>query len=209
MATLATLRSRIADAINRTDLNTQIDRAINKAIEYYYSKEEFWFQETSASFSTIIDQESYDTTDGIPSDIADIELATITITSTNIRRLIKRTFEWIRDTNEGMSGGDPSDYAWYKNKIYFYLIPNTVKTITLYYKKSYAELSGDSDTNDYTSYAQDLIEARARYYIYDEILKDLQSADRSKIAEVDALNALRERSAKFTLFSGKVEATIF
>lgn len=191
MSTLATMRSRIADYVNRADINSQITTEINRAIEHYYNQESFWFTETTGTFSTVASQESYGTADGLPSDIQDIYYASIVVTSTNYQELTQRSINWIEETNIGRATGTPSDWAWYQNKIYLYLIPNAVLTINLYYRKSYSALSADSDTNDFTTYAEDLIEAHASAAIYEGLLKDFDSADRSKLKAQTALMALR------------------
>jgi hypothetical protein len=208
MSTLAQMRSRIADAINRTDLNTQIDLAINRAIQHYYNAERFWFQETSGTFSTIANQEAYGTADGIPSDIDTIDEVKITLASTNIQPLVRRSFDWIIAMNQGQATGDPTDYSWYQNKIYLYLIPNQVRTVTLYYTKTYTALSGDSDTNDYTTYVEDLIEARAQSKLYDEILGNVDSAQRAKTRELESLAALRARTGNMVMM-GQIVPTQF
>jgi len=209
MSTLVQMRSRIADDLNRSDLNTQIDLAINRAIEYYYNKERFWFNETSGTFATIANQEAYGTADGIPSDIAEIDYMQITLSSTNKPDLDERTFNWIQDRNVGRATGDPTDFAWYQNKIYLYLIPNQVRTITVFYKKTYADLSLDADTNDYTAYAEDLIEARATAWLNKRVLKDYESSSINERDEADALSALRERTSTMIGGTGQIQATDF
>lgn len=208
MSTLAQMRTRIADYLNRSDLNTQIDLAINRAIEHYFNKERFWFQEATGTFSTIANQEAYGTADGIPSDIGEIDEVRLTLSATNLQPLDRQTFDWLVHMNQGQATGDPTDYAWYQNQFYFYLIPNQVRTITVFYKKTYADLSGDSDTNDYTAYAEDLIEAHACWRLYSYILKDLQSASESRNAEAMALEALRARTGAMTA-TGALQATQF
>lgn len=196
MSTLAQMRSRIADDLNRSDLNVQIDKSINRAISFY-EKEEFWFRETTSTFSTIINQEGYGTADSLPSDILEIDYAKLILSSTVHQELEKRPFAYIQQLNAGRATGDPTDYAWYQNKLYLYLIPNSVKTITLFYRKSYSVLSADSDTNDFTVYAEDLIEARASWWIYSRILKDYDAANIAKAEENEVLQALREKSRQY------------
>jgi hypothetical protein len=207
-STLASMRTRIADHINRTDLNSNITDAINRAIRFYYDLEEFWFTETSGTFSTVASQEAYGTADSIPSDINNIDYVKITISSTNHQILTPRTFDWIQSMNQGRSTGDPTDYAWYQNKFYFYLIPNSVKTITVFYTKTYTDLSADADTNDFLTYAEDLIEARAKWWICSEIIDNEKKAAKSKALETEALIALRTKSDKKKA-TNKIEPTCF
>ncbi len=208
MSTLAQMRSRIADDLLRSDLNTQIDKAINRAIEYYYKKEKFWFNQTTGTFATIASQEAYGTADGIPSDILEIDYMQIAFTTTNKPELIPRTYQDLKRRNEGNSTGNPEDYAWYQNKIYLHLIPSTVWTVTVSYRKSYAAMTVDADTNDFTTNAEDLIEARASWWLYSRVLKDYDAATVAKQEEIDSLSALRARTEGIT-GTGEVYPTGF
>jgi hypothetical protein len=195
MSTYLQMKNKIANYLNRSDLSTEIGDAINRAIEFYES-ERFYFQETSGTFSTVANQESY-TTSSIPTDIREIDIATITLSSSTILTLTKRSFDWIREKNVGASTGTPENYAWYNNKIWLYTIPNQVWTITLYYKKSYTALSNDSDTNDWTTKAEDLIENHAMWQIYDQVLKDSEQADKCMMrVEKFFLPALKKKTSQ-------------
>lgn len=190
-STLATMRSRIADSINRTDLNSQIDREINRAIQYYANKKNLWFTETTGTFSTVANQETYTSSDAaFIANIQEIYYMKLILASTNHQELEPRSIEWIQEMNVGRATGYPSDYALFENKIYLYLIPNAVNTITIYYSKTYADLSLDADTNDFLSYAEDLIESRATWGILYKILKNYDAAGITKAAEIDYLSAL-------------------
>lgn len=208
MSTLATMRARIANDINRTDLNTQIDLGINRAILYYQKSVRFWFNETTSTFATVASQESYGTADGLPSDIQEIDIAKITLASSNIPELIRRTYKYIQDKNIGNFVAPPSDYAFYTEKIWLYPIPDSIYTITLSYLKSYATLSNDGDSNDFTDNAEDLIEARARAWIYRRLLMNYDAAREAESEERDALLALRTLTTRLS-HSGYVRSTDF
>lgn len=208
MSTFLQMRNRIANYINRSDLTTEINDAITRAIEFY-EKERFYFQETTGSFSTIANQESYGTADGIPTDIKEIDQVIITLSSTNKPPIIPRTYDYIKNVNIGQSTGDPIDWAWYASKFWFYPIPDSVKTITLSYKKSYTALSADADTNDWTTKAEDLIENHALFTVYSQVIKDKEEADSAMNRVTNLyLPALRAKSNQLQS-SGMVSATSF
>lgn len=196
MSTLAQMRSRIADDLDRTDLSTQIDKAINRAIEYY-EKERFWFNEKIATFTTVASQKNYSSSDGIPTDILEIDYVEVTINGRE-DKLIRRTYDWIRELIGFDGTGYPTDYCYYQENFYFYLIPNGAYTITVSYQQKYSgtQLSSDSDTNDFLSYAEDLIEARARAWLYARVIKDVDQAQIAKAEENEAIAALREKTRK-------------
>jgi hypothetical protein len=198
------MRSRIEDDLDRTDLSTQITKAINRAIEYYES-ERFWFSEKVGTFVTIANQSNYGTADGAPSDIAEIDYVEITLSGKEYP-LTDRSYTYIKDRIGADVTGEPSDFAYYQEKFYFYPIPNAVRTITISYQQKYAELSADGDTNDFTTDAEDLIEARARWWIYSRIIKDQEQANIAKAEEADALQNLRIKTEKLT---GVITSTSF
>jgi hypothetical protein len=195
MSTFAQMKTRIADDIKRSDLTTQIGVAINRAIEFY-EKERFFFNETSGTFSTVANQESYGSADSIPSTIAEIDEVTLTQSSTNIFPLDKTSFGSIRGLNSGgtTSTGVPLDYAYYMEKFWLSPIPNGIYTVTVYFKKNYAQLSADGDTNDFTEEAEDLIEARARWWLYKRVIRNKEEAAEAKFEEIEALASLQSKT---------------
>lgn len=206
MSTFLEMQQRIADDLNRTDLTTQIKKAITRAI-LYYQKEPFWFKETSATFSTVANQKAYSTTDTSITDISRIHLVEATINSANYE-LDAHDIKWVESKNPNNAIGVPTDYAWWQSKFYIYLVPNAIYTITIWYTKLYTALSADSDANDWTVYAEDLIEARARAWIYARILKDADNAIIAKQEENESLAALREISEGY-IPQGRVPPTQF
>jgi hypothetical protein len=204
--TLSTMRSRIADDLNRSDLSTQIDKAINRAITFY-EKEHFWFNESVDTFATVASQSSYGTSDGVASDIAEIIYMEIAIGTQNWS-LNPKSYHYIR----GMIGmgyaGDPYNYAINQQKIWVYPIPSQVRTITITYQSRQAELTSDSDTNNFLTYAEDLIESRARGWLYGHVIKDQSLANISYQEEKEALDALRTKTGKL-LSTGFIEPTQF
>lgn len=210
MSTLAQMRSTIADKLNRTDLNSQITTEINRAIEHYYNSERFWFNETTGTFSTVASQESYTSSDAaFIANIREIDYVKITLSSTNHQPLTLRTFQELQIQNQGRSTGQPTDYAWYQSSFYLYLIPNNIWTITVFYTKTYSDLSADADTNDYTAYAEDLIEAHVMAAMYDDYLFDPAKADRMRIKRDTALQALRSRTSAADISTNQIQPTAF
>jgi len=207
MSTLAAMVAEIATEINRTDLNTQITLAINRAILYYSRDQRFWFNETTGTFVTVANQQSYGTADGTPTDILDIDLVRIAVASTDNPVLQKRTYQQIQTWNLSNIAGEPAYYAYYQNKFWLYPLPAQVYTITVSYAKSYATLSG-SQNNDFTDNAEDLIEARAMWWVYKRLLRNYAAAADMKQEELDALEALQSQTTRLVK-SGRLVATDF
>lgn len=195
MATFEDMRARIADDLNRTDLTTQIQKAINRAIEHY-EKERFWFNENVWSFSCSSATEQVAFSAANTTDLKEIDKVTITRNSSDIYPLDRITYQELRDTaTTGVTHTNvPVDYSIFKNTWFFYPVPDQNYVIHAYGQKSYATLSASADTNDFTTDAEDLIEARARWWLYAHILKDAGQAAVAKATEMEALSALREKT---------------
>ena len=198
MSTFLQMQQRIADDINRTDLTTQIKKAVNRAIEFYAKTARFWFNEKTATFATVASQFNYGSADGIPTDMREIDYVKIALSSTNNVPLIPRTYDYVQTANVGNLTGTPADYAYYKENFWLYPVPAAVYTITVSYAKSYAELILDADTNDFTEEAEDLIEARAEWWLYKRVIKDYDAATIAKSEEQEALIALLAETARIT-----------
>ena len=209
MSDLQTMRARIADYINRSDLNTQIDLEINRAIEHYAKKNRFWFNETTGTFNTVSGQLIYTSSDSIPSIIREIDFVKIAlVATTNNIELTEKSYEWIQHQVVNTSStGTPAHYAYYKENFYIYPIPGAVYTITVSYVKGYAALTA-AQSNDFTTNAEDLIEARAMRMVYDFLLKNEKMADRCAIKEAEELVNLQGETQRL-IATGKVNPTSF
>lgn len=205
MTTFATLTANVADYINRTDLNTQIGTAVNRAIQYYANNQRFWFNETISTFNTVAGQLIYTSADAIPTLITEIDYVKIALSPSLNIELVPRTYKYIQDrVVSTIVTSFPSDYAYYKQNFYVYPIAAAVYPITVSYTKSYVDLSAGSDANDFTNNGQDLIEARACWWIYSRILKNTESAALSKADETEAFLSLQAETIRIT-GSGKTK----
>lgn len=208
MSTFADMTSRIADDINRSDLTTQIGLAINRAIDFYAKKYRFWFNEATATFNTVASQVNYTSTDTSITRIREIDFVKITINSSNTYELRPVTYmELQRDYSNTTITGQPMEYAYYKENFYLYDPPDAAYTITVSYVKDYADLSGSQD-NDFTTNAEDLIEARASWWVYTRLVKDYDAAAIAKQEEKEALESLIKETNRVKA-TGRTVATCF
>lgn len=178
MTTYGTMVDRIEDEIADTsgNLETQIQRAIKSAIAHY-QRRRFYFNEKVATFSTVAAQQWYSSSDlsDIPN-IVEIDRMAITIGSTNYP-LNARSQQWIEDMYVGTSDtGDLTDYAYYRQQIRLYPIPTAVRTITLSYVYQPSALSASTDSNVWTTDAEELIRQRAKAVLKVDVLNDDRAA---------------------------------
>lgn len=192
MSTYTQLQSRIADDINRTDLTTQIAQCILLAIQHYKS-ERMWFNETNTTLTATASQ-AYVTA---PTDIVLIDHFYITISGVNIELVpaaIQDIIEYRPSTN-----GRPLAFSYYQNRFELDRKSDSTYSMPLYYVKELAALSAASDSNGWTTDAEDLVVFHAEKKIYANVIKDQGKAAVAQAQEMAALGALRAlRNARTT-----------
>lgn len=190
MSTFGALKTRVADEINRSDLTSQVESAITRAIEFY-ADERFEFNEGRSSVTLTADNQYVDQ----PSGLRKIDCVYATVGGYTYD-MTKREFD-VLEYWHGASNtkGQPLDYAVRKGQLRIYPTPNQAYVLTVTGIYDEPALSADTDTNDWcTGIAQDLIVARAKYTISRDITYDTEVATNSLIAEREALKRLRAES---------------
>ena len=208
MATFEEMQTRIADDLNRplADFTTQIKKAINRAVEFY-EKERFWFNENVWSFSASSGIEHVAFSAAVTTDLKEIDEVTLTRSATDIYpmdAILYSDFRKLATSGTSNSQGAPFEYALFRNTWFFYPIPDQNYTVHVYGQRGYATLSASGDTNDFTAEAEDLIEARARWWLYQRVLKDVANASLAKAEEAEALSSLREKTVNL-ISTGRIK----
>lgn len=158
MATLAQIRARIARKLkdsNYTDLSAStIDDEINRTIRFYQNHE-FWFN-TDVDVITLTAN-----TQAIPSIPSDLVYpgqiyGFLVIDGNSKYPLTHLPIDEFKALDEDQIG--LPRYWTFQDGSYLLLpTPDSAYTLNLNYIKSYADLSNDSDTNDFTNNVEDLI----------------------------------------------------
>lgn len=191
---LTTLKARIAGELNRDDLTSEIAAAITTAISYYRSKR-FEFNELTASFNTVADQESYASGDtGFPTDLGQLDTARITVSGVRdpLRPIGYGTLQELSSTTTAT--GVPSAYAWYGQKLYLYPIPDDAYAVLLSYQQREAAPANDADTSSvWTNQAEALIRHCAKKLVRRDKMQD-PGYVLSYEAEREALSVLMSES---------------
>lgn len=154
------LKSRLADELNRTDLTSQIALEIQSAIAHYESQR-FWFNEGQSLSST---SSTGDPRISLPTDFLEAIRIEITISGLQepLYRLEWNEFSDLGGGDTGLSSGVPSCFSINSNEIWLYPRPNGNYIVTLTYAKQLTTLSGDTDTNSWMTDGEELIRHRAR-----------------------------------------------
>lgn len=104
------------------------------------------------------------------------------------------------------SGGWPSQFAYYQDRLWLYPAPNAVFALFLTYIQRLTTLSGNSDNNGWTNYAEPLIRSRAKWDIFNNLLHIPDLGKVAKMEEMDTLSMLdAEREQRNT--TGYVRAS--
>lgn len=213
MATFADLKTRIADELHRTDLTSQISKAVLSAVQFY-AVHRFTGNEKRGTITTIDGTRFYDTSTAspgtLPTDIADIDSIVCTVSGGDYM-LEKVPYEELEDTDPGttLNTGDPIKWAWYANKLRLYPTPNAARVLTLSYQTILTALSADGDTNFWTNdLGEQLIRARAKKDIAANVLHNDALAAKMDLLEREALSQLRKHTNKLA-GSGRIRATDF
>lgn len=207
MSTFFQMQQNIEGYLLRTDINSYVQLAINRAIAKY-SKKRWWFDEATYDWITVQGVWFYGTADGIPDDIRQIDYFRITV-NTVYYNVIQRDIQFIIDANVNNNQGQPTDWAWYDKSIYFYPVPQDEYPIRLFYQKNYAPLVFPSDSNDFTTIpeAEDLIEAEALRWLYKRVILDAEKAAEYEKEAFDCKETLDSINESMTGINGSIKAT--
>lgn len=194
MSTLAQLKARIADEVNRTNLSSQIADAVLEAI-YDCQSRRFRFNQVRDTFSTVAGQEFYSDTE-YPDDIIEIDAIRATVNGRDypLDALTYTELERINSTSN--TQGIPRYWAWYADQIRLYPVPDGAYTLTVSYHQRIDPPAEDA-SNVWTDpqYAGQLVRAMAKRKVYAEYLKDPDGALAAAESEVIQTRRLaRERN---------------
>ena len=203
MSTFAEMQTNIASFLRRDDLSSDIPIAIKRAIKHYGNESWPWLEERStATLFTAADTRTVTP----PSDMAYDLYMTVEVNSGKYP-LTKKTQQYMEELYyDDTLTEQPFLYSFYDDVFYLYPIPDAIYELTLDYYEILAELSAGTDTNAWTTTAEELIEARAMWWLAATVMRNPSVANASKEREMDAYNRLRSR-ATLQVSSGKLRSS--
>lgn len=170
MTTLATMKSRIASELARSDLTTQIASAITTAISVYQG-ERFRFSETipnaPPTFNTVSGRDIYTSADNANIGTAfgiDYVIAQI---GNSLQRLDRETPSNLKIYNQlNTMHGQPMWFAYEGNQLWISPVPDQAYPITLGLFRVVAAPASDGEAdNPWMTDGELLIRSRAKYEI--------------------------------------------
>lgn len=193
MSDYGTLINRVLRDLNRTgqgDMTATAQDEIISAIDHY-QRETWHFTEKRATLDTVDGQEFY----GLPTDFERMDSLVIDVNNYSYR-LNERTYDTLEDwfVRSDTYTGYPTDFAVYDEQIRLYPVPNGAYQMTLSYIQDLTQLSTSTDSNAWTTTAEELIRRRACKNIAAGVLHDLDKAQTYDGLERSAYLALRSNT---------------
>lgn len=202
MATFYEMQTNIADNLGRADLASEIQTAIRRAIKHY-EREQFWFSAAEDSFVATAGTSSYT----LSNSYASIEQVMVNYAQYKYP-LGRESYETINEIDLGNFQGQPDWYAEQNGVVRLYPVPNATFTVSYVYQAKAATLTNSDSTNVFTLNAEDLIEARACWWLSSFKLHNANASAVWKQIELDALEQLRQESTTKTT-TGRIRSTSF
>lgn len=175
MATLGDMYNRIANELDRSDLlQVEIPQAVATAVQFYQRKN-FYFNEDSFVFNTVVGQEYYGVADNPMIPISPkIQILRLQYGGGVRWDLTKQTFEYV--DNESASSdwrGVPEDWAYRGQQIRIYPIPSQVWPITAFNIRTDAyPLSDQTYNGPWVNEAEYLIRSRAKIELLLNVIRE-------------------------------------
>lgn len=212
MTTLAVMKARIVDELDRSDLTSQIAYAISDAILAYES-ERFLFNESrSVTFSTVAGQEFYDKSDAAGlGTIQKIDYVVLYIGNTPYHLKAMAPSDIETASVSGTNTGQPGWYCWYGSQIRLYPCPADVWAVRIgAFVKVAAPASDTEADNPWMTTAERLIRSRAKLELALHVLKDPEMAQTMNLAVTEAFDQVKARTNKLTqIGDGRIAAMEF
>lgn len=195
MATLAQIRQRVSrklkDPDNTATSASDVDMEINRSVRFY-SNYRFWFNETEA---TITLNSGDQVVPNVPSDlISELQVNGLMLIDSQVKiNLIKLLPNDFFDRDQDQTGR-PYYYTYRNNEFLLLPTPQIDYTLKLRYLKKYDDLTGDSDANDFTNNAEDLIMLHTLKNLYFEDKQDTTLGSYYANLEEIELASIKERT---------------
>ena len=194
MATLGTMRTRIADElqIDATTYATEIDRAIYSAISIYNDKD-FWFLDTATTTFQVTATSKYSLGTILPgrSQVKNILLHLSPTRQLLIHRTMQEMLELDFDENYT---GEPLYWAIENDQLNVLPRASVTRTAEVYYSLRYSMTASASASSVWTNEAEELIRLHAEADILENRIKDPGEAARKMARATGVLDVLSEKT---------------
>lgn len=194
MSTYAELKAQIADDLRRSDLTSQIARAVLSSVRDH-GAERFWFNETrSYTLALSAGTSEYSITEQAPvKDFIRFDWLKVPVSGidTELTYVSPREMEILHASTVTDS---PCDWTYFADKIRIYPVPDASYTLTIAGHYRLVELEDETDENAWTTEAFDLIRYSALKRIFAFPVRNPDMAQMATAAEELELTYLRRET---------------
>lgn len=196
MATLGTMRTRIADElqIDATVYATEIDRAIFSAIEFY-NEDDFWFLESMPTNILLTATTNYVLGTVLPGR-SQITSLLLQITPTREPLLYRSPTELLEMAYDDTFSGDPLYYTIHADNLIVRPKPGRTFTAEAWYSLRASMTASATASSVWTNEAEELIRMHAEADILENRIKDYDDAGRKRVREEQIRGKLEEKTIK-------------
>ena len=195
MATLQQIRERVSRKLQDPDNTSRsaatVDAEINRSIRFYQNYR-FWFNEDLATIGLVAGQKEVP---NIPTDThSELRVNGLMLVDNQVKITLQKlnpTDFFNRDQDQT---GRPYYYTYRDNQYLVLPVPQADYDLEFRYLKTYSDLVNDSDENDFTINAEDLIMLHTLKNMYAEDKQDPELAAYYQGLENSERLALEERS---------------
>ena len=196
MATLGELKARIAREMDRDDLTADIADAIPRAIEFYAASR-FKFNENTATITTTANVDTVALPSGLRFEDNSGVFITVGGFKYQLEKVDRTRLQYWQSTQNLV--GQPVEYAIETGQMRLFPTPNQAYEILLLGVYDVSLPATDNNSNAWTTTAEDLIAARARYQLARDVTYDTEMAGSALTAAREAFDRLmRETSRQLT-----------
>ena len=196
MATLGTMRTRIADElqIDVTTYQTEIDRAVFSAIAFYQD-DDFWFLETSPTAIVLSLTTAYDLGTVLPGR-AEITALQLQMTPGRMPMMYRTLPEYLELDFDDSFTGEPLYWTIHHNTLMVQPSPNRTYTAMAWYNSNFSMTASASAQGVWTNVesAEEIIRLHAEADILENRIKDYDGAGRKLVRLDMVLNKAREKT---------------
>lgn len=204
MSTYGDMQDRIADELVRSDLTTQIQRAILSALQFYRGKAFRWNQVRATT--TLTEGVEYY---GLPSDFVDFGTAVL-IDGTSKERLQERAYSWIDDNLASTNNrGRPYVIAVQSDQFRLYPTPNnSTYQVLLTYTYELSPPADRASTSAWFTDGEELIRLHAKVDMLQNVIRGQESLVEASALQgrEAALYATLRDEFKRSLSSGRIQS---
>lgn len=190
---------QVIDEIKRSDtsITAVVQQEILNAIEHY-STYRFWFNEASTTLTTSSSLAYY----AWPTDLLEVVSMTVSVGGSKYE-VSPVNYADLNALDIGRVYAYPAVYANWSQQFRFYPVPNATYTVVVDYQKRLPTLSLTSDSNAWTSYANELIQARAEKQLWAKRYKEPDKARTCAMVEEESFQRLMDLTDR-TNSSGRI-----